>query len=138
VNCTYCHNSQSFRSWSLSRSQRATAWYGIRMVRDINQTHIAPLEPIFPPNRLGKEGDPWKVNCLTCHQGLAKPLGGKSMLADYPYLRVAAARAPLVPGEAAVPAALARPETMAPRISPPNAPEAGPGNRPPEPVQPGR
>jgi photosynthetic reaction center cytochrome c subunit len=138
VNCTYCHNSQSFRSWSLSRGQRATAWYGIRMVRDINQNHIAPLEPIFPPNRLGKEGDPWKVNCLTCHQGLAKPLGGKSMLADYPYLRVAAARASVVPGEAAVPAALARPEAMAPRISPPNARDAGPGNRSPEPVQPGR
>ena len=121
VNCTYCHNSQSFRSWSLSRSQRATAWYGIRMVRDINQAYIAPLEPIFPANRLGKEGDPWKVNCLTCHQGLAKPLGGMPMLADYPYLRVANAPVRPVAGEAGVPAAIAQPEAMAPRIAPPNA-----------------
>ncbi len=130
VNCTYCHNSQSFRSWSLSRAQRATAWYGIRMVRDINQAWIAPLEPVFPAHRLGKEGDPYKVNCLTCHQGLAKPLGGKSMLADYPYLRVANAPVRAVAGEAGVPAALAQPEAMAPKIAPPNALPAEEGTQP--------
>jgi photosynthetic reaction center cytochrome c subunit len=32
-------------------------------------------------------GDPYKVNCLTCHQNQAKPLGGVSMLAQYPYMR---------------------------------------------------
>jgi photosynthetic reaction center cytochrome c subunit len=138
VNCTYCHNSQSFRSWSLSRAQRATAWYGIRMVRDINQAYITPLTPVFPAHRKGKQGDPWKVNCLTCHQGLNKPLGGKSMLPDYPYLRVASAPLAPVAGEAGVPAAMAQPTTMAPRIAPPNAPPPGPGSEPPDPVAPGR
>jgi photosynthetic reaction center cytochrome c subunit len=103
VNCTYCHNSQSFRSWPLSRAQRATAWYGIRMVRDINHGYISPLQAVFPANRKGPLGDPYKVNCLTCHQGLPKPLGGQSMIADYPYLRIAAAGPPPAP-EAAAPA----------------------------------
>jgi photosynthetic reaction center cytochrome c subunit len=124
VNCTYCHNSQSFRSWSLSRAQRATAWYGIRMVRDVNHGYIAPLTPVFPANRKGPAGDPYKVNCLTCHQGVNKPLGGVSMIADYPYLRparpVQVARPEGGPG--GVPAALDRPEEMTSDIAPPNAP----------------
>lgn len=135
VSCTYCHNSQSFRSWSLSRGQRATAWYGIRMVRDINQTYIAPLQPIMPANRHGVMGDPYKVNCLTCHQGQAKPLGGQSMIADYPYLRPAAAMVMRpMPDEAGVPGAMAQPTAMAPKIAPPNAQPPGPGNQPPETV----
>ena len=91
VNCTYCHNSQSFRSWSLSRPQRATAYYGIRMVRDINDEYISSLANVFPPFRKGPHGDPYKVNCMTCHQGLSKPLGGVSMLADNPMLKGPAA-----------------------------------------------
>ena len=87
VNCTYCHNTQSFRSWSLSRAQRATAYYGIRMVRDINDEYISSLTAVFPANRKGPHGDPYKVNCMTCHQGLSKPLGGVSMLADNPMLK---------------------------------------------------
>ena len=87
VNCTYCHNSQSFRAWNLSRAQRGTAYYGIRMVRDINEGYISPLLPVFPVNRKGPLGDPYKVNCTTCHQGLAKPLGGVSMLDQAPSLR---------------------------------------------------
>lgn len=87
VNCTYCHNSQSFKSWSLSNAQRTTAWYGINMVRDLNTGYVLPLAPIFPANRKGPAGDPYQINCLTCHQGQAKPLGGVSMLGDYPYMR---------------------------------------------------
>ena len=87
VNCTYCHNTQSFRAWNLSRSQRNTAWYGIRMVRNVNEEYISGLAPVFPANRKGVFGDPYKVNCLTCHQGQAKPMNGVSMLADYPQLR---------------------------------------------------
>lgn len=123
VNCTYCHNSQSFRSWSLSRPQRATAWYGINMVRDMNEGYIAPLANVLPANRKGPAGDPFKVNCLTCHQGAAKPMGGVSMIADYPYLRAVhqdvAAAAPAASG---VPAALADPRELTSDISPPNAP----------------
>lgn len=87
VNCTYCHNTQSFRSWTLSRAQRATAYYGIRMVRNINDAYVAPLAPVLPADQKGPHGDSYKVNCTTCHQGLSKPLGGVSMLADYPELK---------------------------------------------------
>ena len=76
VNCTYCHNTQSFRAWNLSRAQRATAYYGIRMVRDVNENYISSLTSVFPAYRKGPHGDPYKVNCMTCHQGLSKPLGG--------------------------------------------------------------
>ncbi|GJE00170.1 photosynthetic reaction center cytochrome PufC [Methylobacterium isbiliense] len=86
VNCTYCHNTRAFSSWSESTPKRVTAWHGIRMVRDINGTYIDPTAAVLPPERLGPEGDPAKVNCTTCHQGLAKPLNGAPMLKDYPEL----------------------------------------------------
>lgn len=124
VNCTFCHNSQSFRSWSLSSAQRATAWYGIRMVRDVNRSHIIPLAQagVFPPNRLGPTGAPLQVNCLTCHQGVNKPLGGQSMIKDYPYLRPAGYVArPPSPAEQGVVRALEQPAAMTGRINPPNA-----------------
>ena len=87
VNCTYCHNSQSFRAWNLSRAQRATAYYGIRMVRDVNENYITSLQSVFPAYRKGPHGDPYKVNCTTCHQGVSKPLGGISMIAQAPILK---------------------------------------------------
>ncbi len=116
VNCTYCHNTQSFRSWSLSRSQRATAYYGIRMVRDVNDEYLTSLTSVFPANRKGPHGDVFKVNCMTCHQGLAKPLNGVSMLADNPMLKgppVTVARQEGGPNAAkTVPAAFHRPAAM--------------------------
>jgi photosynthetic reaction center cytochrome c subunit len=126
VNCTYCHNSQSFRSWSLSSAQRATAWYGIRMVRDVNGSHIVPLANagVFPPNRLGPTGAPLQVNCLTCHQGVNKPLAGQSMIKDYPYLRPAGyVPNPPTPAEQGVVKALQQPAAMTSRINPPTAPQ---------------
>jgi photosynthetic reaction center cytochrome c subunit len=56
------------------------------MVKDVNSNFIVPITAIFPPNRLGPDGDVAKANCATCHQGANKPLLGKSMLKDYPYL----------------------------------------------------
>jgi photosynthetic reaction center cytochrome c subunit len=88
VNCTYCHNSRSFTSWDSSTPQRATAWYGIRMVRDLNAHVLDPLATSLPPDRKGPAGDSLKVNCQTCHQGVYKPLFGVSMLKDYPELAV--------------------------------------------------
>ena len=87
VNCTYCHNTQSFRAWNLSRAQRGTAYYGIRMVRDINDDYLTSLASVFPANRKGPHGDVYKVNCTTCHQGVSKPLGGVSMIAQAPALK---------------------------------------------------
>lgn len=86
VNCTYCHNSRGFSDWSQSTPQRGQAWHGIQMVKDINNAFIVPLTSTFPPNRLGVTGDVAKSNCTTCHQGVNKPLYGKSMLSEYPYL----------------------------------------------------
>ena len=86
VNCTYCHNSRSWSDWSQSRPQRVTAWYGIRMVRNINNDYIQKLAWAMPANRKGPLGDPYKVNCLTCHQGLPLPLYGVSMRKEHPQL----------------------------------------------------
>ncbi|MBV9825854.1 MAG: photosynthetic reaction center cytochrome c subunit [Alphaproteobacteria bacterium] len=86
VNCTYCHNSRAFTDWDQSTPQRNTAWYGIRMVRDLDQNYLGPLHSTFPANRLGPLGDSPKVNCATCHQGVYKPLFGASMLTGFPEL----------------------------------------------------
>ena len=86
VNCTYCHNSRAFYDWNQSAPQKATAWYGIRMVRDLNDAYLDPLKTVFPANRLGKLADSPKINCQTCHQGIYKPLFGASMVKDYPEL----------------------------------------------------
>ncbi|WP_454599166.1 photosynthetic reaction center cytochrome PufC [Qipengyuania sp. SM2507] len=86
VNCTYCHNAQSFQSWENSNPFRETAYYGLDMVRQINFGYITPLADVFPANRKGAMGDPFKVNCTTCHRGQNKPLGGAKMAWDYPAL----------------------------------------------------
>jgi photosynthetic reaction center cytochrome c subunit len=86
VNCTFCHNSRSFGSWSSSTPQRVTSWHGIQMVRDLNGAYLDPLQPVYPEERLGKQGDAAKAFCSTCHQGLNKPLNGAQMSKDYPEL----------------------------------------------------
>jgi photosynthetic reaction center cytochrome c subunit len=83
VNCTFCHNSRSFGDWDASPSTRTAAWFGIRMVRELNQQYLLPLAATLPPERHGSLGDGPKVSCKTCHQGAYKPLLGVSMLADY-------------------------------------------------------
>jgi photosynthetic reaction center cytochrome c subunit len=86
VNCTYCHSTRAMGRWAESTPQRSRAWYGIRMVRDLNTSVLMPLKDILPANRLGPDGDPPKVACATCHKGTYKPLFGVSMLKDYPEL----------------------------------------------------
>jgi photosynthetic reaction center cytochrome c subunit len=87
VNCTYCHNTRSFFAWDQSTPQRATAWYGIRLVRDLNTNYLEPLAGTLPANRHGAAGDGPKLDCATCHNGAFKPLLGVSMVADYPELK---------------------------------------------------
>ena len=114
VNCTYCHNSQSFRAWNLSNPARVTAWYGLRMVAKTNAEYMTPLASVFPavhpgttasPWRKGPAGDVYKVNCATCHQGQNKPMNGVSMRPENPVLWpaavVTAASATTVPVAAA-------------------------------------
>ncbi len=93
VNCTYCHNSRAFSDWSQSPPQRVTAWYGIRMVREMNNGYMDPLAPVFPDYRKGPMGDVAKVNCTTCHQGVYKPLYGVSMAKDFPELQTVSSSA---------------------------------------------
>jgi photosynthetic reaction center cytochrome c subunit len=98
VNCTYCHNTRNFGDWEQSTPQRATAWYGIRMVRELNNDYLKPLGAVFAANltppaggpiasRVGPNGDAAKVNCATCHQGVYKPLFGASEVSAFPELR---------------------------------------------------
>ncbi len=86
VNCSFCHNSRNFSDWTQSMPQRASAWHALRMLREINTTHIEPLKAVLPPNRLGPLGDAPGVNCATCHRGVSKPFFGVSQAKDYPEL----------------------------------------------------
>ncbi|MEO1191864.1 MAG: photosynthetic reaction center cytochrome PufC [Pseudomonadota bacterium] len=105
VNCTYCHNSRAFSVWDQSSPQRALAWYGLQMLRGINQTYVLPLASVLPPHRLGAQGDAPAVSCMTCHQGVNKPLLGQPMAKDYPSLLERTSSAPSsASNEAATPA----------------------------------
>ncbi|MBS0394114.1 MAG: photosynthetic reaction center cytochrome c subunit [Proteobacteria bacterium] len=86
VNCTYCHNTHSFKEWASSPPTRVKAWYGIRMVRQLNSNYLLPLHDVLPPERLGPTGDVAKVGCATCHKGVYKPVFGAPMLKDFPEL----------------------------------------------------
>lgn len=136
VNCTFCHNSRSFTAWDQSSPQRSLAWYGIRMVENINADYIDPLKPVFPATRLGPLGDPKKVNCATCHQEAPKPLLGASMLKDYEESLGAQAMATPAATPAAAPAETpaAAPAAAAPAATPdapaPAAPAAEPATPP--------
>lgn len=83
VNCTYCHSTRALASWQESTPQRSKAWYGIRMVREINTEFVIPLASMLPSHRMGPLGDGPKVGCETCHKGTFKPLNGVSPLTDY-------------------------------------------------------
>ena len=116
VNCTFCHNTANFQSWDYSNPQRVTAWHGIRMVRAINNEYIDPLASVFPANRKGPLGDPFKTNCATCHQGVNRPMGGISMVGTFPELT-----RPYTP-VAAPPAT--------PALAPPGTPPVSPASLP--------
>jgi photosynthetic reaction center cytochrome c subunit len=107
VNCTFCHHSRSFSSWDGSPPQRVVAWHGIRMVRELNADYLEPLTDVFPANRKGPTGDAPKLYCMTCHQGLNKPLNGAPLAAGFPALLPREAVEP--PPEAAASAAGAEP-----------------------------
>ena len=105
VNCTYCHNTRAMARWEESTPQRATAWYGIRMVRDLNNQYLVPLTATFPAPRLGPTGDVAKIGCATCHKGIYKPLFGQSMAKDYPELGAPRPDPAAAPSADAAPAA---------------------------------
>ena len=100
VNCTFCHNTRSVAQWDTSTPNRVHAWYGIRMVRDLNQDYMEPLTSTFPRNRLGILGDAPKINCATCHNGANKPLNGANVIEPYPELSRPTIAVSLPTGEA--------------------------------------
>jgi photosynthetic reaction center cytochrome c subunit len=157
VNCTFCHSTRAFASWEESTPKRATAWYGIRMARQINTDFLGSLTGTFPEIPLGRLGplkDVAKVNCATCHQGAYKPMFGAQMAKHYPGLwpaqavadapasegppaaptepdtSRAAAAAPVVVAEAASAAPPAPPASVAPPALPPVAPAPAPAPAP--------
>ena len=113
VNCTYCHNSGSFASWNMSQPQRALAWYAIRMVRNSNEEYVQPLAGVLPADQKGPNGDPYKINCATCHNGINKPMYGVSMRAENPVLWPSAATLAGIEAGTVAPAAM-----MAPKANP--------------------
>lgn len=86
VNCTFCHSSRAFSAWDQSSPQRAVAYHGLQMVRNLNIHYMLPLQTTWPGARLGPAGDGPKLTCAVCHQGASKPLLGANMLKDYPEL----------------------------------------------------
>ncbi len=86
VNCTYCHNTRNFGDWEQSTPKRVVALYGTTMLRDLNTNYLNPLQPVYPRSRLGEHGDAPKLQCVTCHNGIYKPLYGAKMVKDYPAL----------------------------------------------------
>lgn len=96
VNCVFCHNSRAWTSWEQSSPKRVIALYGAQMVRHVNSTYLAPLKPEYPADHLqylakrasmvNSLGDAPKLQCVTCHNGVNKPLGGAQMAKDYPAL----------------------------------------------------
>jgi photosynthetic reaction center cytochrome c subunit len=133
VNCDFCHNTRAIFSWDLSTPQRVTAWYGIRMVRDLNNNVMVPLKSELPPERLGPGGDVPKIYCATCHNGSNKPLYGAPMLGVYPELVRPGGPIPITgiptppdaaPTPAPIPAPAAAPveqktASLAPPVTPP-------------------
>ena len=87
VNCTFCHNTRAFYDGEQVTPQWSTAYAGIDMVRELNMEYLVPLKDTYPANRLGPmHNDAPKAACKTCHKGHQKPVGGTSMLADWPEL----------------------------------------------------
>jgi photosynthetic reaction center cytochrome c subunit len=113
VNCTFCHYTGALYNWDTSTPQRVTAWYGIRMVRDLNNNVMVPLTGLLPTSRLGPSGDVPKIYCATCHQGSNKPLYGAPMIPSYPEL--------VRPADAAPAATTTMAPTQAPVAPPPTA-----------------
>ena len=70
----------------MSTPKRALSWYAIRMVRVSNEKYVTVLNDVLPASQKGPQGDPYKINCTTCHNGINKPMYGVSMRKENPVL----------------------------------------------------
>jgi len=79
VGCVYCHNTRAFYDPTQVTPQWSVTTLAQQMSIDINQTFYEPRSEI-----LGRESA--KVNCMTCHMEVIKPLNGRNMVAEWPEL----------------------------------------------------
>jgi photosynthetic reaction center cytochrome c subunit len=126
VNCTQCHNTRAFGDWGNSSPPRLTAWHGIRMARELNQTFMLPLTSTFPANRRGPGGDVAKVNCGTCHQGAHKPLYGAEMAKGHPELLLPSVQAPATAASGVAALTTSEVKVLGPMPTPRTKPPAAP------------
>jgi photosynthetic reaction center cytochrome c subunit len=82
VGCVFCHNTRAFWDPTQVTPQWSITTLGQQMLIDVNQTYYEPRSEI-----LGHESA--KVNCMTCHMEVIKPLNGHKMLAEWPELGAA-------------------------------------------------
>jgi photosynthetic reaction center cytochrome c subunit len=135
VNCEFCHQSRNFGSWSESTPKRVTAYYGLHMVRALNNNYLVPLTATFAHDMLGPTGDVAKVDCSTCHQGISKPLYGAQMAKSFPYLQGPATLADASPTSAAAsgeadPAMITMTDATAPAKPASATPASAPAGQP--------
>ena len=94
VNCTYCHNTRAFGNWATSSPARVTAWYGIRMVRDVNNNYLELAARRVPRLSEGTAGRQRKGQLRHLPPGLVQaalrrqhaedvPRAGRARYADY-------------------------------------------------------
>lgn len=102
VNCGYCHlNTSVFEDWKQSTPMRWSAYYALRLIRDLNRNYLLPLAQIIPQQRVlvhptampvipdtqkGQQPGNALLTCGTCHYRLTQPLNGAEMVKDYPGL----------------------------------------------------
>lgn len=79
MNCVYCHNSRAFYDPTQVTPQWSITTLAQQMTIDINQVFYEPRSEL-----LGRESA--KVNCMTCHMEVVRPLNGKNMVAEWPEL----------------------------------------------------
>nr|BAC22145.1 cytochrome subunit bound to reaction center [Rhodovulum sp. OG-JAC2M2J] len=79
VNCVYCHNTRAFYDPTQVTPQWSITTLAQTMLIDVNQTFYEPRSEV-----LGREAG--KVNCMTCHMGVVRPLNGTDMVAEWPEL----------------------------------------------------
>lgn len=82
VNCVYCHNSRAFYDPTQVTPQWSITTLAQTMLIDLNQIFYEPRSEI-----LGEESG--KVNCMTCHMEVIRPLNGRNMVAEWPELATA-------------------------------------------------
>ena len=86
------------RDWDQSTPQRATAWYGIRMVRDLNTNYLDPLRRRLPGQPAGPDRRRAEGQLRHLPPGRVQAAVRGAMLKDHPELAgvrtVAAGTAP--------------------------------------------